>query len=166
MKLFCMNDQTKDSKDKELPKTKQRMVSNSLKLPKNALNIFRSKEGCSSLQELSFAPDRDSMLKNQNSSQRSSTVNFSEFCDNLNVLLKSLVRSKTGSEYLGSDEVQINKQNWSKKLYSMVLEEGIPNNLHFDQELLTSVVVNLFSHCLENMSKSFVYINIDYCFKA
>ena len=81
-------------------------------------------------------------------------------------MIKSLVNSKTGSEYLGSEEVQINKQNWSKKLYSMILEEGIPNNLHFDQELLTSVVVNLFSYCLENMSKSFVYINIDYCFKA
>ena len=47
----------------------------------------------------------------------------------------------------------------------MVLKEGIPTNLHFDQELVTSVVVNLFGHCLENMKKSFVYITLSYCFK-
>ena len=91
-------------------------------------------------------------------------MNFSEFCDNLNILLKSLARSKTGSEYSGT-EVQINKLNWSKKLYNLVLAEDIPNHLHFDQELLTSVVVNLFGYCLETMKKSFVYVSLSYCFR-
>lgn len=86
------------------------------------------------------------------------------------MLLKSLVRSKTGSEYgkedISSEELQINKLNWSKKLYNMVLTEGIPEHLHFDEELLTSVVINLFNQCLESMKKSFIYITISYCYKA
>jgi hypothetical protein len=166
MKLFCMNECRGEKKEKDLPKSKQRMVANTLKLPKHALKMFGSKEivGTSLLEELSFAPDRDSLLKSM--SQKSNCVNFLEFVDGLKELMDSLVRSKTGSEYVQDSNIHINSQGWSKKLYQMELGQGIPFNLHFDEELLTSVIVNLFSYCLQTMKKSFVYIVISYCHKT
>jgi hypothetical protein len=47
-----------------------------------------------------------------------------------------------------------------------VLEEGIPLSMHFDEEILVSVVLNLFGHCLETMQKSFIYVNFSYCYKT
>jgi hypothetical protein len=164
-----------EKKDRELPKPKQRIVTNSLKLPKQTIKNLGSK--CVDLsvyssslmrigeKEISFAPERDSLLK---SSIHSSSVNFSDFCQNLTVLLESLVRAKTGSEYKYTENpiVQINSASWSKKLFELVLEEGIPLSMHFDEEILVSVVLNLFGHCLETMKKSFIYIIFSYCNKT
>lgn len=74
---------------------------------------------------------------------QSSNVNFEEYCQNLKMLLQEIAGSK----------------------FKIEISEGIPDHLHFDEEILTSILINLFGICME-MGKGIIYIFVSHSFKT
>ena len=93
-------------------------------------------------------------------------TNPDDLISNLEMLLTSLVRGKTGSEENeGSKDPYVNTSNWSKKMFEIIVSEGIPTKLHLDEELFLSIVLNLFVLTLQTIKKGFIYILIGYDYK-
>jgi hypothetical protein len=67
-----------------------------------------------------------------------------ELVTTLSNLLTTLVRGKTGSEEGQHKEPYVNAGSWSKRMFDIIISDGIPQKLHIDEELLLSIVLKLF----------------------
>ena len=54
---------------------------------------------------------------------------------------------------------------WSKNVFKIVVQEGLPSNLCCQEQMVKAVVCNVFSLALNSLQRGFIYVLVDYDFK-